>query len=235
MKIRKIELENFRGFKSREITFDEHFTVIVGDNGLGKTAILEALTIALGSYLSGFKGVKSRHIKKDEIYRTHKLFGKKIDIQPQYPVLVKAYGIFNGEEIIWSREINDHGGTTTSKNAKSIMRFATDYQKAVRNFKEDVLPIVSYYSTQRLWGIKNISSAKLTHNRLEGYDNVLNPLSDLKNIFKWIEEMRYIELQEEEPIELLSAVTTAIKECLEDCENVKYDVKHKKLMIYDEL
>lgn len=232
MKITKLELKNFRGFDSRKILFNDHFTVLVGDNGRGKTAILEGLTIAMGSFLSGFKGVKSRYIRKDEIYKIHKLFGKKIDIQPQYPVLIKAYGKIEEEEIFWSREINDYGGTTTSRNAKSIMRYASDYQKSVREFKEETLPIVSYYSTQRLWGQKNNKSAKLKHNRLEGYDNVLDPLSDLKNIFKWIEDMRYIELQEEEPIELLMAVNNAIKECVEDCKEVRYDVKHKKLMIF---
>lgn len=231
MKIKKLELQNFRGFDSREITFDDQFTVLIGDNGRGKTAILESITIALGAYLSGFNGVKSRYIRKDEIYKKHKMIGKKIDIQPQFPVIVKAYGLFADEEIVWSREIKEEGGTTTSKNAKSIMKFAVDYQKDIREFKDPVLPIVSYYSTQRLYGQKN-KAAKLKHNRLEAYENVLDPLADVKNIFKWIEDMRYIELQEEEPLPLLSAVNKAIRDCIENCQEVRFDVKYKQLMIF---
>jgi predicted ATP-binding protein involved in virulence len=232
MKIKDLELKNFHGFDSRVITFNEHFTVLVGDNGSGKTAILEGLNIALGAFLSGFKGIKSRYIRKEEIYKKHKLRGKKVDIQEQYPVMVKAYGRVNEEDIFWSREINDQGGTTTSRNSKSIMKHASNYQQSVRDFKDVILPIVSYYSTQRLWGQKNNRTAKLKHNRLEGYENVLDPMSDLKNIFKWIEDMRYIELQEEEPIDILVAVNNAITECVEDCQSVRYDVKHKKLMIF---
>lgn len=232
MKINKLDLKNFRGFDSRELTFNDQFTVLIGDNGSGKTAVLEGVAIALGAFLSGFSGIKSRYIKKEEIYKKYKMHGKKIEIQPQYSVIVKAYGNIDGEEICWSREINDEGGTTTSKNAKSIMKYASNYQKLVREFDEITLPVISYYSTQRLWGQKNNKSAKLKHNRLEGYDNVLDPLSDLKNIFKWIEDMRYIELQEEEPVELLVAVNNAIKKCVDDCKEVKFDVKHKKLMIF---
>ncbi|HDR4858359.1 AAA family ATPase [Bacillus thuringiensis] len=236
MKIKEIELKNFHGFKHRHIAFNENFTVLIGDNGTGKTAILDGLTIALGAYFSGFKGVKSRYFRKDEILTRHFMFGKKLDIQGQYPVKVFTKGIIESEEVCWSREINDKGGTTTSKNAKSIMKYATKYQAEVRHGVSIVLPIISYYSTQRLWVQKNDKKndrpTKLKYDRLEGYENTLDPMSDIKKIFKWIEEMRYIELQEQEPIDILSAVNNAIAECVEDCDFVRYDVKHHKLMVF---
>ena len=36
MKIQHLKLENFRGFIYKEITFDNNFTVLIGDNGLEK-------------------------------------------------------------------------------------------------------------------------------------------------------------------------------------------------------
>jgi hypothetical protein len=44
MKIRSMEIENFKAYVRKRFVFDESFTLIVGDNGTGKTTILEALS-----------------------------------------------------------------------------------------------------------------------------------------------------------------------------------------------
>jgi AAA15 family ATPase/GTPase len=46
--IRSIEIERFRGFESLSIPKCGRVNVIVGDNGSGKTALLEAIFLALG-------------------------------------------------------------------------------------------------------------------------------------------------------------------------------------------
>jgi AAA15 family ATPase/GTPase len=45
MHIEKLELRNFKAFKQLEITFDEKFNVIVGENNIGKSTIFEAFTL----------------------------------------------------------------------------------------------------------------------------------------------------------------------------------------------
>ena len=45
MKIVKLHIKNFRGFKNVEIEFDEKFNVIVGKNDVGKSTILESLEV----------------------------------------------------------------------------------------------------------------------------------------------------------------------------------------------
>lgn len=47
MKIEKIIIKNFRGIKSSELFFNGH-TVIVGDNNVGKSTIIEAIDLVLG-------------------------------------------------------------------------------------------------------------------------------------------------------------------------------------------
>jgi len=47
MKIRSMELHNYRCFKDFNIAFDERLTVLVGINGAGKTATLDALSVFL--------------------------------------------------------------------------------------------------------------------------------------------------------------------------------------------
>lgn len=48
MILKKLKLENFRGYKNLEIEFDENFNIIVGANDIGKSTILEALDIFFG-------------------------------------------------------------------------------------------------------------------------------------------------------------------------------------------
>lgn len=47
MNIRSMYLDNFRCFKNLDIAFDDRLTVLVGANGSGKTAILDALILFL--------------------------------------------------------------------------------------------------------------------------------------------------------------------------------------------
>ncbi len=51
--IKSIKIENFRGIKSTEISF-ENLNILIGDNGTNKTSILEAINYALSpTFLSG--------------------------------------------------------------------------------------------------------------------------------------------------------------------------------------
>jgi putative ATP-dependent endonuclease of the OLD family len=48
MKIKSLTLKNFRAYKNQKIIFDEDLNVIVGQNDIGKSTVLEALDIFFG-------------------------------------------------------------------------------------------------------------------------------------------------------------------------------------------
>ena len=52
MYISRLCLQNYRCYDNFEIDFNKELTVIVAENGKGKTAILDAVAVALGPYLS---------------------------------------------------------------------------------------------------------------------------------------------------------------------------------------
>ena len=51
MKIKKIDIVNFKGFQHETIEFKGNLTVVIGNNTAGKTTLLKALQVGLGAYL----------------------------------------------------------------------------------------------------------------------------------------------------------------------------------------
>ena len=47
--IKHISIENFAVIEKAEIDFDEGFSVITGETGSGKSVVIEAISLALGS------------------------------------------------------------------------------------------------------------------------------------------------------------------------------------------
>lgn len=50
MFLKKIEIENFKGHTNCELKLKPGFNLLIGDNGMGKTAVLEAISVALGGF-----------------------------------------------------------------------------------------------------------------------------------------------------------------------------------------
>ena len=67
MKLERIHLRNFRCFDELVVEFDPKLTVIVAENGAGKTAILDAIAIGFGRYLTKLPGVTGRTTKDTDI------------------------------------------------------------------------------------------------------------------------------------------------------------------------
>jgi len=124
MKINKLRLKNFRAYEEIEIEFHEHFNIVIGVNGTGKTAVLEGLTIAIGSFFLGIDYAENRHIKSEDI----RVVNTEYDINEQFPVEVEAWGEVNGEAASWLRELTGPRNKTTYVKAMNIKEMAKNMQ-----------------------------------------------------------------------------------------------------------
>ncbi|MCD8120189.1 MAG: ATP-binding protein [Lachnospiraceae bacterium] len=66
MRLKNVKMKNYRYFKNLSIDFDDCVTLIVGKNGAGKTAILDAVAVSVSTFLAGIDGGVSRTISKDD-------------------------------------------------------------------------------------------------------------------------------------------------------------------------
>ena len=241
MKIKNIKLKNFRCFEELVIELNERCNVIVGVNGAGKSTILDALAISIGTYFAKIPTAYSLPIQKEDVLRKSYLTGSIISTEYQFPVVISTEGIVSGEYIEWKREINGLKNKTTVKNASNLIEVGHIQQQNIQNGVTDTtLPIFAYYGTGRLYKKKNNRITKLDikkSSRLDGYTDALSLGTNEKQLLRWFEDMTLIKIQEDREIPELKTVKTAIEKCFEignkDVTDVSinYSVKSKDIEV----
>ena len=157
MKLKTLDLQNFRCFPSLHIDFHEQLTVLAGKNGSGKSSILEAAAIAVGIFTNclGNKNIKSYALHIKDALRKYYEIGSNTDVQQQYPVLIDAHGTYDGKNVSWRRAIYSPKGSirySYHKDAREIIQISDQVIKSLRSGDQTLrLPIIYYYGTRRLW------------------------------------------------------------------------------------
>lgn len=227
MRIDKLRLKNFRNYEEITFEFHPHFNIFIGTNGTGKTAVLEALTIAMGSFFLGMDYAENRHIQQDDI----RIVNSEYDINEQFPVEVECWGTLNGKSVNWLRELTGPKNKTTYVKALEIKNMAREIQEKVRAGETLPLPILVYYSTERLWK-ERLDTSVISGSRLkDGYYNGLRATSNNKFFTKWFEKEEIIVLQRKKSSEGLTVVREAVASCIENCQNLYFDYNRRELMI----
>ena len=66
MFLKHLSIQNFKGLVHCEVDLEPGFNLLIGDNGKGKTSILEAASVALGGFIAGIDHIPSKHIVESE-------------------------------------------------------------------------------------------------------------------------------------------------------------------------
>lgn len=219
MKIHSIRISNFRGFENLTSSFHDQLTVVVGNNGAGKSSLLDAVSVALGTFFHEFDGLSGKPISKDDARLKSYDMGSVVDVQPQFPVSIEAEGTLGGYDLTWKRELSGAVGRTTIIDAKEMTTLSAGYQKAIMSGNtETILPLISYYGTGRLWAQKKEkrNTQQITRfTRQTGYVDCLAAESNEKLMLKWFEKMTIQEAQSGSVSPEFSAVKKAVSQCFE--------------------
>ncbi|MCT7563367.1 AAA family ATPase [Aliarcobacter butzleri] len=227
LKINKLYLDNYRCFKDFTIDFHDQLTVLVATNGKGKTAILDAIAVAFGTFVNSTGLARGSVFHRSDVQRIKVRETKTNEMEEVYPLVLEANGLINNEVTHWSREFYKPKGATTTKYTKSLMQYGEDIRNLVSHGISETLPLISYYGTGRLWGLKKVTLNKKQHetSRLSGYIDCLDPLSSYKSFESWYEYICKAEFEikmeafEKERDNLLHNEFTTIRKSLQEAVN----------------
>lgn len=234
MKLKNIHLFNFRCYEELNIAFDPSFNILLGINGTGKTAILEAIRIAIGSLFFELDKVENKisnpNIATDDV-RLHN-GEKQYEVRINSSIEVEEY--LNPEfhqNIEWSRFVKQLGGNTRYDNPKDIKTVSEEIQSIIRKGEAKTIPLITYYSTDRFKKEKKNTGLSSDGSRLRGYYNALDSTTNTWFFLNIYKTETLWELQHSKKSELLSAVNNAVISCVNDCKKIYHDIKEDQLII----
>ena len=200
MHIKKLSLTNFRAAKSLHLDLHRRLNVFVGENGAGKTSVLDAAAILLSRFTDKFLNIENQGIKI-----------KQTDIKNGEPFT--SLDITLNENVNWnivkSRDSEDIINDTRYENEDDY--YSDDKSSSLKNAFEAVklmkryiydndkkvnIPIISYYPTNRA-----ISSLPLSFNRwfscdmISTYTDSLLHSNSFESFFDWFFELENFECE----------------------------------------
>ncbi|WP_020614467.1 AAA family ATPase [Sediminispirochaeta bajacaliforniensis] len=178
MNIQNLSLKYFRGIKKMEIYLNKQLNVICGINGVGKSSILDAISIQLSWIVARIRSERGsgRPISEYDIKNNANFSMSEMLIEEhnkQYKgKLVKTKKGYSVDEKSSVLELSNY--------AKEIRSYITDKEEQVS------VPVFIYYSTNRI--VDDIPlriRSKHDFNLLETYDNSLETGVNFRSFFEW--------------------------------------------------
>ena len=229
VRIDRLSVSNFKRFEEETFDFHRQFTLLVGDNGAGKTALLDALRVGVGAYLLGIPNWPAPSIKRDYVRRESRRSGEFSTFEPVAPCIVRCEGHVHRLSLHWERELTSLHGRTKRVGARELVQCVDEHR--AKNGAGTCFPLIVGYGTGRLWieprTTKQARSAvrqplgKLS--RFEAYRGCLDPAVSSELLRRWIKKMALIAVQERRSLASLDAVYAAVVGCVEGVQQALYD------------
>ncbi|MEZ4888911.1 MAG: AAA family ATPase [Chitinophagales bacterium] len=187
MRIKRVIIEGFRVFEKADIQFSENqTTAFIGNNGSGKTSILEALRFGLYNVLFSInKNTSPVILASKDVNNNCSYLNNRIEF------------LFNPIIVNNSRDFIVNYGLS-SKATESIgtpLRITP-----LKNFGEKALsdpstniPTIIYYPTDRIVDEIDVEPDELNTHPFAAYDNALDASINFNSFFKWFRNMEDLE------------------------------------------
>jgi predicted ATP-binding protein involved in virulence len=154
-RIDRLEIRNFKKFPECTFDFCPQFTLLVGNNGTGKTTVLDALAVAVGIWLIDYPDTtlasSGRNILPHEIRTETIETADSFRLADCKPVEVIATGVIGTEAVSWQRKISLKGSRTSNSDSKKAMQIVDRLFEQDRMGEKSWLPIIAYYGAGRAW------------------------------------------------------------------------------------
>lgn len=197
MRINTLDLKNIRiigeNFPKIEFDSDRNVTIFLGNNGCGKSTILDSISLLISPFLSQFPNISDRMISETDVHCDSE--GR----QSGYLEIKAHFSTQQGSDI---RESRTRKGISKAPESdlKEIKLLAQSLKNKIIEGSPVILPVFAYYGTGR--GRINAPERKRNFQksfaRWDCYNNALTPSTDFKSFFAWFDLMEDEERRERE-------------------------------------
>lgn len=231
MRIDRISIQNMRlvGEGTRELVIDstKNVLILLGDNGFGKTTLLDAMATAIAPYSAQFPGIGDFQLSDLDVHINRQ--GRRA----RY-LAVEAELSDNGTTM---KSVRFRKGTQSAPktNFEQVKQAAITKKEAILTGEKNIeLPVFAYYGTGR--GQFQVPERRRgfqqTFERWDCYKSALNPVTDFKRFFGWFDLMEDQERRDKEKKRdfnyqspVLNAVRTALSEMVHSYRNPRIETR----------
>ena len=198
MEIKQITLTNIGPFTALELPLaptekhpSSNITIFVGNNGAGKTSILQALATSLSWFIARLRTEKGsgNPILEEAIFNSASAASITLEI---YPSRSKTHPNTNEIEhcVQWTLAKTRVGRKAEyTTQLSDCTRLANHYRNALTQNPQTSLPLIAFYPVERtVLDIPLKIRTRHTFLQLDGYDNSLSQGVDFRRFFEWFRE-----------------------------------------------
>lgn len=234
MHIQNIRIENFKGIAEKSLEFNPRFTVMVGDNGTGKTSILEALSIGLSLCIHRFIFVDEppHSLQRDLMPEDLRTVMPTPDNIERLDASVSGSIIFKDEIFNWisskknvpatvkNSDVLKHGINPKWHGQVEVPQFS--FQTLTKDSEQEKLPVFAYYATKRFGEEQEPKGYHTLGSRFIAYDGCLDPLNIKEQFISWFRTYEDSILKMKKDPTLYHALTNTISSMIPGWYDIKF-------------
>jgi predicted ATP-binding protein involved in virulence len=184
MRLSEVLLTNFRCFEQLRVEFAEDLTVFVGNNGAGKTTVLDGVAYALSRILTRLpKSKGSKNLRIEDI---------RIDERGVLAPFVRVEAK-NEQSISWTRTLKRDPTSQTAADIpdaigdKALFESIDPTIHSIAEGGDATMPVFAYYGVSRavLEIPERRRNFRKEFRRFDALDNALDPTTRFKDLFEW--------------------------------------------------
>ncbi|CAK2394451.1 Chromosome segregation protein SMC [Vibrio crassostreae] len=222
--VSELQLFDFRGIKKGKVKLHPKMNVIVGENGSGKTTIIEAICKSCSWISSLIINEKSSgdHLDFDDI-------NSSFDVSESN--LLATFDLFNSNFFTLRLSLAKKGVSSSNKSILEEFRLLSEIYRMLNSAdSQSSLPIFSYYSINRSYDIKsqchNFKRTSKVWGKMDGYLDALNNDYDFKVFIDWLAKQEEVDAESGE----FEKVTSNISE-----EEIKLETVKDMLKLFSDV